>query len=208
MREGRAMHVAHTIPLSLPRACKGRGPGRLNLCGTAHTAGQRMSHESAACMHRWRVPVVLGLHYMAGYPPKTCTEPPSNFVHVQGPWTGTGGPLGCSIGSRVHVPKDGGRGGQLPQAWARVFLLLTVLVEVASFPVGKGARVWVEPAATLPPIHHQVVRTVGETDWQNELSSFSHGVSDDASEITHNAAEFVEHLPDHIPHAAHGSKQV
>lgn len=46
----------------------------------------------------------------------------------------------------------------------------------------------------------ELVKSVQETDWKSELSSFSKGVSEDTKTLTDKTAELVEHLPEVVEH--------
>lgn len=46
----------------------------------------------------------------------------------------------------------------------------------------------------------ELVKSVQETDWKSELSSFSKGVSEDTKTLTNKTAELVEHLPEVVEH--------
>lgn len=46
----------------------------------------------------------------------------------------------------------------------------------------------------------ELVKSVVDTDWRNELSTFSREVGEEGKTLSHKTAEIVEHLPEQVGH--------
>ena len=67
----------------------------------------------------------------------------------------------------------------------------------------RGFNLWRVAAAVTSTVKaraDELVKSVVETDWKNELSAFSKEVGEESKTLKDKTAELVEHLPEVVEH--------